>query len=269
MTVPVFALLNPELPRVRRRIARELNLKVGHVPDLIPFEFSLQEQCLIPALVILSARIAGQGDRRVITFAAGMEMMYMAQQIHNRIGDEAQFNLTDTGKKMKLQVLIGDYIYGKFLVYISEAGCLEFLPGLCETVCQMNEGGIMRRGIIEKGNGELLVHLQVIRKETALLLAEACRVGAILGGASAEMVANLYDYGLQLGMAVGCHQAGLDSGLVDNYFEQAQKQLQLLPHSPNRELLEMLTDQVLSSGKRQAGWPSSLAIPETFVAAQY
>jgi octaprenyl-diphosphate synthase len=255
MTGTVFAALEKELAMVHRRIAGELKLKAGKVSELIPLEFSLQEQYLVPSLVILAARSCGKVDHRVIIMAAGMEMMYLAQQIHNRIGEDDRFTPGLLEAELQLPVLIGDYIYGKFLVYTCEAGCLEFLPILSETVCQMNEGGVIRKETLESGRGSTLTALQAIKKETAQLVAEACHIGAALGGAAPELAAVWHEFGLQLGMAIGCRRSRLEPGLVDNYLWGAKKQLHLLSPGPDRDLLEQLSSQAAGAGEHQAKIP--------------
>lgn|GEM_PF-507063 len=252
MAATVFEAISNELALVHGRIAGELRLKAGNVPDLIPFDFCLHEQCLLPSLVILSARFSGDINNRVISMAAAMELAYLAQQIHNRIGEEDQPAAEPPGSGPQLPVLVGDYIFGKFLLYVCEAGCLEFLPVLADIVCQMNEGGVIRKDVLESGQGSTLTTLRVIKKETALLFAESCRIGATIGGASADFVATLREFGLQLGMAVGCHQFRQEPGLVENYLGHAKEELRQLPSGRDRDLLEKLAVQILITAQPQA-----------------
>ena len=44
-------------------------------------------------------------------------------------------------------------------------------------------------------------YLEMIRLKTAVLLAASLKIGAILGGASAEDAENLYDFGMHIGVA--------------------------------------------------------------------
>lgn len=59
-------------------------------------------------------------------------------------------------------------------------------------------------------------YLEMIRLKTAVLLAASLKIGAILGGASPEDAENLYDFGMQIGVAFQ-----LQDDLLDVYGDPA------------------------------------------------
>jgi len=194
----MFNSIQSELNDIFVNLEKDYSLKSGHLSKYIPdYEVSKIDKLLRPALVALSAKLFQGYDRRSMVIGEVIQLIHLAQDIHNHITDDCP------KEKPQFPVLVGDYLFSKFFKKLSDHDLLEYLAPLASVICKMNEGGIIRREIIEQGRAREKDYLDVLLMEYGLLMGMACKVGGNLAGCSEEKADNLEQFGINLGMAWG------------------------------------------------------------------
>ena len=98
-------------------------------------------------------------------------------------------------------ILVGDYLYSQAMALIASFhnhGINEVLADACR---KMAEGEVLQLCANSQPDLEEAAYLKIVEYKTATLVAAACKVGGIIGGATLEEQALLYRYGMHLGMA--------------------------------------------------------------------
>ena len=157
-----------------------------------------------PALLLLSAKLFDYRGRGAVRLGAVVEIIHTATLVHDDIIDEAQTRrgrpAANTQWGNSKCVLAGDWLYMQaFKIAVQERN-FRVLDTLIELTQQMVEGELLQ---MEK-LGKLISleeHFDLIYRKTACLFSVCMRLGAILGGATAEQEQNLWQYGRDLGMA--------------------------------------------------------------------
>jgi len=160
---------------------------------------------LRPLLMVLSARACGYTGDYDKTFSTALEYLHAATLLHDDLVDGASLRrgkpAAHTQWGNSIAVLVGDFLLARALSVSAATGSVTIVRILAELTEQMSQGEVhqlMRKGDIRLAEDE---YLEVIRRKTAVLFEAACRVSAVLAGASPEKESALARYGLNLGMA--------------------------------------------------------------------
>ncbi|MCK8816156.1 polyprenyl synthetase family protein [Natroniella sulfidigena] len=160
---------------------------------------------LRPILMILASEFGDDQSEKKIKIASGLELLHMATLVHDDIIDEASTRrgeLTTQNKFGKdVAVFVGDFLltkaYNLFLEHLSRKAALKFN----QTVKLICEGEVDQYE--SKFDPDLTIngYLRRIRRKTALLFAFSTYVGAYESGIRNTTLSNLYNLGLEMGMA--------------------------------------------------------------------
>jgi geranylgeranyl diphosphate synthase type I len=168
---------------------------------------------LRPYVVLLACRVAGGDPRRALPLAAGIQLVHDFSLIHDDIEDHSE---TRRGRPTvwKLWGLAQGINTGDGLLIVAhlalhrmvEAGvpaevALEVIRRFDQTILTVCEGQFL--DLSYEGNLSISEadYLSVISRKTAALVAAACGLGAIVGGADAATSTALFDFGQNLGLA--------------------------------------------------------------------
>lgn len=160
---------------------------------------------LRPALVLLSSKIGGKEEEKVIYLATAIELIHAASLIHDDVIDKADLRREKATVNSRwgneFSVLFGDYVYSKAFSLLARMESSEILSSLSRATSIMCEGEMIQ--IAERYNWDLSEeeYLSIIGKKTASLFSASCELGAVLGGADSENVHALSRYGSDFGIA--------------------------------------------------------------------
>jgi octaprenyl-diphosphate synthase len=158
-----------------------------------------------PMLVYLSAGLNG-GITPSTQVAAGMiELLHTATLIHDDVVDEAyerrgSFSINALWRS-KIAVLVGDYLLSRGLLLAIGTNEFELLRNMSNAVKEMSEGELIQIERSRKMNIDEETYYEIIRKKTATLIASCLVNGAQSAGAGQEAKDNIFEYGINLGMA--------------------------------------------------------------------
>jgi len=200
----IFELLRDDLAAIEREFGRDTVSNVTAITDIGEYLRGGGGKRIRPALLLLAAKLFNYEGRGAVRLGAVVEIIHTATLVHDDIIDEAKTRrgrpAANTQWGNSKCVLAGDWLYMQaFKIAVQERN-FRILDTLIELTQQMVEGELLQ---MEK-LGKLITlqeHFDLIFRKTACLFSVCMRMGAILGGATAEQEERLGQYGHDLGMA--------------------------------------------------------------------
>jgi len=197
-------MLRDDLGAIEREFGRDTVSGVEAITEIGEYLRNGGGKRIRPALLLLSSKLFDYEGRGAIRLGAVVEIIHTATLVHDDIIDEADTRrgrpAANTQWGNSKCVLAGDWLYMQaFRVAILERN-FRILDTLIELTQQMVEGELLQTEKL----GKLISldeHFDLIFRKTACLFSVCMRMGAILGGATAEQEENLAQYGRDLGMA--------------------------------------------------------------------
>ncbi len=200
----IFDLLRDDLVALESEFGQDTVSPVRAITEIGDYLRNGGGKRIRPALLFLSAKLFDYPGRGAVRLGAVVEIIHTATLVHDDIIDEASTRrgrpAANTQWGNSKCVLAGDWLYMQAFKIAVEERNFRILDTLIELTQQMVEGELLQ---MEK-LGKLITldeYFDLIYRKTACLFSVCMRLGAILGGASAEQEAALGKYGHDLGMA--------------------------------------------------------------------
>jgi octaprenyl-diphosphate synthase len=200
----VFELLRDDLAAIEREFGRDTVSSVTVITEIGEYLRAGGGKRIRPALLLLSSRLFGDGQRGAIQLGAVVEIIHTATLVHDDIIDEAHTRrgraAANTQWGNSKCVLAGDWLYMQAFKIAVQQRNFRVLDVFIELTQMMVEGELLQ---MEK-LGRLISldeHFDLIYRKTACLFSTCMRLGAILGGATSEQEDKLALYGRSTGMA--------------------------------------------------------------------
>lgn len=160
---------------------------------------------LRPILMNLASHFGDYRVEKMLPIAAGVELLHMATLVHDDIIDRAKLRRGRVTIQQKygnnIAVFVGDYLLSKSYILFSQdlsRHCLNKLNRVVRLIC---EGEIQQYQSRYNNTITFRDYLRRIRKKTALLFGLSTYTGAYESGLRGKLLYNLYNVGLELGMA--------------------------------------------------------------------
>ncbi len=179
-----------------------------------------------PALLLLCAQACGRGEAqrpagpasppgpRDVTLAAVAEWMHVATLMHDDIIDNAAKRRGRPSANAtwgaNVSVLVGDYLYARSIQVLVEDGDPHVLEIFADATVRMAEGQVLEHELRGKLDIAVEDYLRIISGKTAALIAAACRAGALVAAAPAEMLQAISAFGRDLGIGFQLVDDALD-----------------------------------------------------------
>lgn len=200
----IYESITPDLARICRIIDDELFSDLALVNDLCEQARGYRGKMLRPALLLLTGQACGSVTDEHLTLAAVLEIVHMATLVHDDVLDEADLRrrrpTINRLQGNEAAVLFGDYLisHAFHLCSTVDTFACRHIGATTNTVC---EGELQQ--VQHRGDTRLTVdqYLEIISRKTAALTGAACTLGAKYAGAPEAVVAELQQYGLEVGMA--------------------------------------------------------------------
>ncbi len=194
-----------ELNAFEDRFRSSMKSQVPLLNKITHFIIKRKGKQMRPMFVFLSAKASGAITDSTYTAASIMELLHTATLVHDDVVDDAMerrgfFSLNAIWKN-KIAVLVGDFLFSRGLILSIEKDEFELMRIITESVKKMSEGELLQ---LEKSRGVNLkeeVYLEIIEHKTASLIGACCLAGASSVKASEEVQQNLWNFGIQAGMA--------------------------------------------------------------------
>lgn len=201
----LYALIDADMKAVDAVIRQRLHSEVVLVRQVAEYIIQSGGKRLRPALVLLAAGALGYRGRHHHDMAAVVEFIHTATLLHDDVVDESALRRgRDTANAMfgnAASVLVGDFLYSRAFQMMVAVDDMRVMRVLSDATNVIAEGEVLQLMNCHDADVDEARYLQVIRYKTAKLFEAAAQLGAILGGASAEIEQGLAAYGMHLGTA--------------------------------------------------------------------
>src|SRR5712691_9991726 len=187
----IFDLIQEDLEQVEKKISTESVASVDAVTAIGQYLQSAGGKRLRPALVLLSAKLAGNGGTGSTLGAAGtaiqlgavVEMIHAATLVHDDVIDAAETRRGRPSTNVKWGnhtcVLAGDWIYMQAFQIALRERSFQILDLLISLTQMMVEGELLqleRIGHIQISEADCM---ELVDRKTACLFSVCARLGAI------------------------------------------------------------------------------------------
>lgn len=205
-----------------------LNITARREPENLyaPIHYILQlgGKRLRPVLTLLSCDIFSGDYRKALDAGLAIEMFHNFTLMHDDIMDEASIRRGKTTVHKKWDVntgiLSGDALmilaYQLFENYSGDT-FKNIVSLFNKTAIEVCEGQQYDMDFETRNDVGLDEYLKMIGFKTAVLVAAALKMGAIVAGADDEQAAKIYDFGFHLGMAFQLQDDYLDTFGGENF----------------------------------------------------
>ena len=209
---PIAAVLQQQLEQVTLIFERQLASDMSAVNTLCMHVEHYRGKMLRPTLVLLSGLAAGPQpcDGSVLTdkhraIAAVTEMIHMATLVHDDVLDEAEVRRRGSTVNAlwgnEAAVILGDYLISNafhLCSTVSDPAINLALGQVTNTLC---EGELVQLHHRDNYSIDEATYMEIVRRKTASLIGECCRLGAMLSGAPEATIRTLRRFGELLGVA--------------------------------------------------------------------
>ena len=183
----------------------------------IEYVLSLGGKRIRPVLMLLSYQLYKENVDDILPQAAGIETYHNYTLLHDDLMDRSDMRRgKPTVHKVwndNTAILSGDTML--ILAFRYVAGCApehlkEVIDLFSLTALEICEGQQLDMEFESRNDVAEDEYIEMIRLKTAVLLAASLKIGAILAGASAVDAENLYNFGMQIGVAFQLQDDYLD-----------------------------------------------------------
>ncbi|MFU8858647.1 MAG: polyprenyl synthetase family protein [Deferrisomatales bacterium] len=201
----VLQLMDEDLKKVELQFQENLRSEVSLIPTVGRYVLRSGGKRVRPLLVLLTARLCGYRGERAVPLASIVEFIHTATLLHDDVVDNADLRRGQESANAvwgnEASVLVGDFLFSKSFSLLVADGDLRILRAMSDATTRMAEGEVLE--LLKTSDLETLEqeYLEVVVNKTAVLLAAACEIGALLGDAPEREVAALRGYGMEVGIA--------------------------------------------------------------------
>lgn len=174
----------------------------------VEYVLSLGGKRIRPVLMLMAYNLYREDLSAIYGPATGIEVYHNYTLLHDDLMDKADMRRgKPTVHKVwddNTAILSGDAMLVLAYQYVTTSSP-EYLKEVMElfslTALEICEGQQLDMDFESRNDVAEGEYIEMIRLKTAVLLAASLKIGAILGGASAEDAKNLYDFGMYIGVA--------------------------------------------------------------------
>lgn len=174
---------------------------------------------LRPLLVMLSARMVGEVNDKVINVALALEMLHTASLVHDDVVDESdrRRGLPSLNAFLSNQaaVLTGDFILSKALECAALTADVRVVRHISHLGQSLADGELLQ--LNDKDSDELseAAYFDVISRKTASLFSVCARLGALAAGGTEKEAERLAQYGKLIGICFQLRDDVFDYGTAE------------------------------------------------------
>lgn len=207
MTVQeIFDLVKSDLLEVEEEFGRQVASPIETISAIGNYLQQSGGKRLRPALLLLCARFCGaNGNRASIKLGAVVEFIHTATLVHDDIIDGADLRRGRQSANSKWGnqtcVLTGDWLYMQSYVLALSEKNFRVLEILTEVTQKMVEGELIQLHWLGRSDIDEQSYLDIASRKTAFLFSACGKLGAVLGGRTAQEEMKVGEYGRNLGLA--------------------------------------------------------------------
>jgi heptaprenyl diphosphate synthase len=204
-TLDIFSAIADDLRQVESAIEAALATPDELLDEVSTHLLRAGGKRIRPAMVILTSKFPGVSLDKAIPVAVAVEVLHMATLVHDDVVDKATVRrgMPTVNAKWSnaVSVLTGDYLFAKSFSMLAETGNPRVVQIMADVVYEMSRGEIAQMASYFDADQTEEMYYKRIAQKTGYLIAEACRLGAIVAGADQVGQQALYNYGMGVGLS--------------------------------------------------------------------
>lgn len=204
-TSSVFEAMQNDLDLVRERVAEAAHVDFPIVSGLVEDIVQAGGKKLRPLLLLLAGKAFAYDRSRMVTAAAGVELLHTASLVHDDSIDRAAIRRGQPTLNSQLSsgsvILIGDFLFAQSAILAAATESTRVVAIFASTLAHICDGQLREMLGAHNLQQDRQEYLQRIFGKTASLFAGAAEMGAVLGGATEREIQQLRGFGNDLGMA--------------------------------------------------------------------
>jgi octaprenyl-diphosphate synthase len=213
----VRALCADDLDALDDLIVHSLKSDVELVSQVSRYIVGAGGKRLRPLLVLLAARALGHpgdGDTRHVQAAAIIEFIHTATLLHDDVVDSSERRRgRDTANSVfgnQASVLVGDFLYSRAFQMMVAIDDMRIMALLADATNTIAAGEVMQLMNVHEPDTSEAQYRQVIYRKTARLFEAGAQIAGVITGQPDDVLAQLGEYGRELGMAFQLVDDALD-----------------------------------------------------------
>jgi len=174
----------------------------------IGYVLSMGGKRIRPALALMACNLFSEDVQPAVNTALGLEIFHNFTLLHDDIMDRADVRRGQQTVHKKWNdntaILSGDVMQIASYQFVAKTPAKQLKPVLdlfTQTAAEICEGQQYDVDFESRDDVKAEEYLEMIRLKTAVLLGCALKCGALIGGAGEEDAQNLYDFGINIGLA--------------------------------------------------------------------
>jgi len=207
-------IISREVPAINRYLESATETLNPMVQPVVRHVLLAGGKRLRPLLTILTARAMGYRADDVYPLACSLEFLHSATLLHDDIVDGAKLRRGRESAHVRFgsthTILAGDVLLALANRLVADYDNPELTKLLSEALLQTATGEILEIAHLRDVDLPLSTYFSIITGKTAYLIQAACQCGAVLAGASPELIQAAADLGHHIGVAFQLVDDALD-----------------------------------------------------------
>ena len=184
----------------------------------IEYTMSLGGKRIRPTMLLAANQMFGGDEGNALNAAVGIELFHNFTLLHDDLMDQSPLRRGKATVYRKWNpntaILSGDTMFAlawRYMLKTETTRLSDILNCFNETAIEVCEGQQYDMDFEQQQDVSIADYMMMIRKKTAVLLAGALQIGATIANADSDDIANLYDFGIHLGLAFQLQDDWLDT----------------------------------------------------------
>ncbi|SDI98147.1 heptaprenyl diphosphate synthase component II [Salimicrobium halophilum] len=201
----LYSFLNKDLDAVENEVLHSVTTEEQVLEEASNQLLEAGGKRIRPVFVLLSGKFGKYDFDKMKNCAKALELIHTGSLVHDDVIDDAKLRRGDLTVKEQydnhIAMYTGDYMFALALEAMGNIENMRAHQVLSKTMMELCIGEIEQ--IKDKGRVDqnLRTYLRRIKRKTAILIAESCRLGAIAGEVPRKKEVALYNYGYNVGMS--------------------------------------------------------------------
>lgn len=181
---------------------------------ILRYVFNSGGKRLRPAVFFLLCKMLDYRGKHLLPIAAVSEYMHTASLLHDDVIDNTALRRRKPTVNSRwgdtTAILVGDLIYSRASELMIATGNLQLIAAFTQAIKVMSEGELIQLDNLYNLDITEETWLQIVRYKTGELLAATCKAAALLAVADTRTCNQLYEFGLNIGIAFQLIDDALD-----------------------------------------------------------
>lgn len=194
----------PELERLQSRILAQLSTDNPLMETIVGTYLHTKGKQIRPVVVLLTAKLLGSVNEKVLAAAAAVELLHNASLIHDDVVDNSSMRRGEPTINAiwdnHIAVLVGDFFVSSAMQQAIETADIRIVESLCQLGKQLSLGELDQ---IYNARFHKLTedaYFRIIGSKTASLFVACARMGGYAVDASADDIDRIADFAGILGL---------------------------------------------------------------------